>query len=451
MMASHANVRLSRFIFCSRETEMRFSSIPQILNVVYVRLRFVLVLLVIFVVVGKWDTLRTYWDALVRLGKADQRSQPVSTDTEYFCPMCPGVLSDWPAKCPVCNMGLVRRKKGDAAPMPDGVVARMQLSPYRLQLAGVRTTAVSYEPLAYEIATGGFVLPVKEHPQGQVQAPIYEQDVPLLEPGQPAEIVCAALPGRPSFVGKVSSVITDPTGRSVLLSVDSPDQDMRPGLFVQVRIRLPLATRGRFANLWQDDWRQRTSLEIVAHALSAADGVATPAGFEALARAAGACLLTGQGKFLAVPESAVLDTGTQKIVYVETAPGMFDAVELSLGPRAGAFYPVLAGLTPGQRVATTGAFLLDAETRLNSNLAASYFGASGSAPAAAAGKPGIPTFDQALERLAPADRELARQQKTCPITGEPLGSMGTPIFIVREGKKVFLCCKACEKAALRKQ
>src|SRR6266404_2227420 len=166
--------KYSSFIICSRGTKMPFSSIHQILNVLYVRLRFVLILLVIFVVVGKWDTLRTYWDALVRLGKADHRGQPVSVDTEYFCPMCPGVLSEWPAKCPVCNMGLVRRKKGDAVPLPDGVVARMQLSPYRLQLAGVRTSAVGYEPLAYELATGGFVLPAKEPRQVLVQAPVFE-------------------------------------------------------------------------------------------------------------------------------------------------------------------------------------------------------------------------------------------------------------------------------------
>ena len=430
---------------------MNFDSIRQIFNVLYVRLRFVFILLVIFIVVGKWDVLRTYWDVMVRLGQADHRSQPVSVDSEYFCPMCPGVLSEWPAKCPVCNMGLVRRKKGDAVPLPDGVVARMQLSPYRLQLAGVRTSAVGYEPLVYELATGGFVQPAKEPRQVLVQAPVYEQDVPFLEPGQTAEIVCDALPGRPSFVGRVRSVTTDPAGRAVLLTVDTPNQDLRPGLFAQVRVRMPLSARGRFATLWQDDWRQRTSLDLVAQALGAADGSAGPVGFEALARAAGAWLLTRQGKFLSVPESAVLDTGTQKVVYVETAPGMFDAVQLSLGPRAGTFFPVLAGLTTGQRVATTGAFLLDAETRLNPSLAAGYFGASGSAPAANATQPALSTIDQAIDRLAPADRELARQQKTCPITGEPLGSMGTPPFIVRDGKKVFLCCKKCEEAALRKK
>ena len=69
--------------------------------------------------------------------------------------MDPGVLSDWPGRCGVCNMALVRRKKGEAAMLPDGVVARMQLSPYRVQLAGIRTAAAEFRPLAREWSTSG--------------------------------------------------------------------------------------------------------------------------------------------------------------------------------------------------------------------------------------------------------------------------------------------------------
>src|SRR5439155_3394099 len=81
----------------------------------------------------------------------------------------------------------------------------------------------------------------------------------------------------------------------------------------------------------------------------------------------------------AVPETAVVDTGTRRVVFVETMPGMFDGVEVTLGPRCGEFYPVVAGLEPGQKVATIGAFLIDAEARLSPNLAAGYFGAAKSA------------------------------------------------------------------------
>ena len=81
-------------------------------------------------------------------------------------------------------------------------------------------------------------------------------------------------------------------------------------------------------------------------------------------------------KVLAVPESAVIDTGTRKVVYRESAPGTFDMIEVNGRPAAGEFYPVLTGLKAGDRVATAGAFLVDAENRLNPAAAAQYFGAA---------------------------------------------------------------------------
>ena len=53
------------------------------------------------------------------------------------------------------------------------------------------------------------------------------------------------------------------------------------------------------------------------------------------------------------------------MVYVETQPGVFEGRPVMLGPRSGDSYPVLDGLAPGQRVAAAGAFLIDAETRIN--------------------------------------------------------------------------------------
>jgi Cu(I)/Ag(I) efflux system membrane fusion protein len=79
-----------------------------------------------------------------------------------------------------------------------------------------------------------------------------------------------------------------------------------------------------------------------------------------------------------------VDTGRRKVVYVESAPGIFDAREVVLGPRAGTHFPVISGLEPGWKVAAAGAFLIDAETRLNPAAAGAYFGASG-APEGPAG------------------------------------------------------------------
>ncbi len=70
-------------------------------------------------------------------------------------------------------------------------------------------------------------------------------------------------------------------------------------------------------------------------------------------------------RVLSVPESAVIDTGTRKVVYVETQAGVYDARAVTLDNRVGTYYPVIDGLAAGQRIVTQGAFLVDAEARLN--------------------------------------------------------------------------------------
>ena len=88
---------------------------------------------------------------------------------------------------------------------------------------------------------------------------------------------------------------------------------------------------------------------------------------------------------LSVPESAVIDTGALKLVYVEAQPGVYEGRRVVLGPRSGDRFPVLDGLTPGEKVVAAGAFLVDAETRLNP---ATRGGAKGDGPASPANPTG---------------------------------------------------------------
>ena len=46
-------------------------------------------------------------------------------------------------------------------------------------------------------------------------------------------------------------------------------------------------------------------------------------------------------------------------------------------------------------------------------------------------------------QLSPEDQESAKAQKICPVTDEPLGSMGTPIKVEVKDKTVWVCCKGC--------
>ena len=69
-------------------------------------------------------------------------------------------------------------------------------------------------------------------------------------------------------------------------------------------------------------------------------------------------------------------------------------------------------------------------------------GSGNPAPAVAADDKG-PAPDAKL-----TDKELIAKQKTCPVTDEPLGSMGKPVKVVVKGRRVFLCCAGCKKKLL---
>jgi Cu(I)/Ag(I) efflux system membrane fusion protein len=120
------------------------------------RLRFILLLILIGVVI-------IYWDVLVGYYRKWTRPSPAVADTaaeqEWFCPMHPNVVRDQPGECPICHMPLARRKKSLhlPEPLPPGVLSRVQLSPYRVILAGIRTWPVTYIRLNKTITTLGYV------------------------------------------------------------------------------------------------------------------------------------------------------------------------------------------------------------------------------------------------------------------------------------------------------
>lgn len=405
-------------------------------GVALARARFLLLLLGVVLLVGGWETLQVYWDKWTR---AAVTSAPISSDTEYWCPMCPGVVSDWPTKCPVCFMTLVRRQKGEMTPLPDGVVARVQLSPYRIQLAGIRTAVVEHRRLDHTVTVSGLLEPSSEGTDRfLLTGELGPREATLLKPGQEMEVTCDALPGEP-FVGRV-----EPDVRRVRVQVDDPRRQLRSDLFAEAKVRVAAALLDGTQRAALERWRERAAVESVARAL-ASPGLPPPEGpLPALLDAAVREALLQRGHVLAVPELSVIDTGSRKVVFVESMAGTFDAVEVQLGRRCEGWYPVRSGLEPGQRVVTAGAVLLDAETRLNPSVAASYFGAgsrTGTAPPAPGSVP--------PESLSAEDRQLVARQKICPVTEAPLDSMGGPVRVVIDGRPVFVCCDGCI-GALRK-
>ncbi|MDT7043688.1 FixH family protein [Candidatus Nitronereus thalassa] len=71
-----------------------------------------------------------------------------------------------------------------------------------------------------------------------------------------------------------------------------------------------------------------------------------------------------RGHKLAVPDQAILDSGMRKVVFVVRGEGMFEPRQITVGPKVGPYYEVVEGLREGERIVTSGTFLLDSESQL---------------------------------------------------------------------------------------
>ncbi len=529
------------------------------------RLRFIAILVVIGAIILNWDKLAAYYDKWTRPTGA---AEAVGSDVEYYCPMHPTVVRDNNKEvCPICFMPLARRKKGSAQlaeALPAGIVNRVQLSPYRVVLAGVQTWPVDYVPLVKQIRAVGYI-EFDERGQKKVSARVAGR-IDKLYANETGQMVAAgqdlALLYSPELLVTMQNLIDakrrgnqdlldSACVRLKLLGVD--DQQIDEALAAgkadtHVRIRSPIAghvisknvVEGQYvqegttlydvadlstvwiqAQIYEDDLRLlptgyehgavapdvpgldvaatvrsypnevfhgklsfiyphvdresrtvavRFELENPGHKLrpgGTADVTLNiaPSGVPALAEAVSdpeGKEMLAKGKTMAVPEGSVIDTGQQKIVYREASPGVYEGVEVELGARMAAgdgavFYPVLKGLNHGDRVVTSGSFLVDAETRLNPAAGSIYFGNSGENVASAGNsnvRPSTPQDAEAagnetLAKLSPEDRALVVAQKTCPITGNVLGSMGPPVKVMIDGQPVMLCCDGCKDEATK--
>ncbi|HEY7617051.1 MAG TPA: efflux RND transporter periplasmic adaptor subunit [Terriglobales bacterium] len=156
-----------------------------------------------------------------------------------------------------------------------------------------------------------------------VKAELYGPDLAAVRTRQKVEIISEALPkrlhGQVSFIDPQVNSQTRTT--SVRIQVPNPGMRLRPGMFVQAKFVSPV-TR----------------------------------------------------ETLSVPRSAVLDTGTRKIVYVAKAAGEFEGREVQLGPATDDQYPVLSGLRAGERVVAQGSFLVDSQTRITGGMTGLFGG-----------------------------------------------------------------------------
>jgi len=305
----------------------------------------------------------------------------------YQCPMHPQISSDKKGTCPICQMDLVKVEKAPPKSAGSGVEghAVVTLDAARRQTIGVRTEPVARRALTRTLRSYGNIshdtdlygaqqeylsawhylqdakknganpgaaegllsaarkkLVILGYSEGQlsaleragvsdeslivghgrrawIYAQIYENDLPYVHPGQVVRIQEPSRPGQ-AFAGTIQSMDTrvNPETRSVTARIlaEHPGATMIHDSYVQVLISVPL------------------------------------------------------GEVLAIPDSAVLDSGIRVLAFVSGPDGTFEPRELVVGRRGEGYFEVLSGVREAESVVVKANFLIDSESQLQAAIEA---------------------------------------------------------------------------------
>lgn len=207
--------------------------------------------------------------------------------------------------------------------VPAEEIARLEQTKKPQRTLTIRSP-LSGTVLAREVVDGMRIMPemtlfvIADLRRVWVVGDVFESDLAAVRPGAHAVIRFAGgaaleREGRVTFVAPTLNEAT----RSAQIRIEVPNEDgtVRPGLFADVTVHV-----------------------------AGLDG-------------------------LAVPDAAVIDTGTRRVAFVESAPGRFEPRELRTGAHAGGYVEVVHGLSAGEQVAISAQFLLDAESQIRGSSA----------------------------------------------------------------------------------
>lgn len=254
-------------------------------------------------------------------------------------------------------------------------------------LSGHLTAKMVYEGAA--VKAGDLVLRLASRHRMWIDAQVYEQQMPLISDGQPARATLVSQPGK-TFEGKVLFIHphVDPVTRTALVRIEIPNGDLvlRQGMYATVDI-----------------------------------------------------LADNYVEAVMVPREAVIDSGLRQTAFVDLGEGRFEPRAVVLGlPGQNGLVQVLSGLREGERVVTSGQFLLDSESRLREALA--KFGSSttpladkatsgestpktrslGNAPPETA-KVNVPHESKIIQAYLTLSKQLgARQESNEPLDVQPM-------------------------------
>jgi membrane fusion protein, copper/silver efflux system len=130
---------------------------------------------------------------------------------------------------------------------------------------------------------------------------------------------------------------------------------------------------------------------------------------------------------LAIPQDAVIDSGLQKIVYVEASDGVFEPRPVILGAAFGNFVTVTSGLTVGEKVVTSGNFLIDSESKMRSSALIS------------------PSAIKETHESSDQSEALALRDPVCGMQLDPNSSSSAEHVEKYQGEVFHFCSDKCQK------
>jgi len=236
--------------------------------------------------------------------------------TFYTCSMDPSVESDRPGTCPICGMALtpVTQQERSSGTVRVATKARtligLDVAPVQKLTLQKRIVAsgevVEAAPAPGRTATGS-AAPVR----AAIVARVYRGDASEMRRGEAVTVTTRDL-ALMLFNGTVVEPAAD-GARTLKVAVDDPEQLLRHGMLVEVKVEVDLEPR------------------------------------------------------LAVPSTAVLYAGKRRIVFVERSKGVFEPRTPKLGISSDGLVEIVSGLDEGDQVAVSGTFLLAAESRIRSD------------------------------------------------------------------------------------
>ncbi|HEX5035819.1 MAG TPA: efflux RND transporter periplasmic adaptor subunit [bacterium] len=306
------------------------------------------------------------------LGSCAKTAHQDSNIEYYTCPMHHQIHMDHPGNCPICGMKLVavyKDSRGDPRDRPD---AGITISPERQQLMGLKTAKVETKPAIREIRTTGRAAFDPDLAVAQREYLEIAKNVPSLKEAARSNLRIKGMSEE-----EIRELRDRPSTNLYLPSTDAPvwiyatlfqdEMDsIRPGDAAAVSLpsdpSAPMEGTVKAVDPVVDAMTRSVRARIL---VSDAGRRIRPNTYVDVT------LKSDLGESLLIPSSAVLDSGTRRIVFVRSGD-RFETREVAVGPKASAGggddVVIKSGLSEGEEVVTGAAFLVDSESQLKAAL-----------------------------------------------------------------------------------